>query len=170
MLIGIHAPMHGGKTTVANFIKQHISAEVRPFAGPLKRIAITMGWNGQKDEKGRRLLQLLGTQCGRECIRDDIWTQLWLDEAQKLGGHIIADDVRFPDEAEAIIARGGMVLRVVGRETPLTLMQRIKRWLGLSYCHRSEIPLPPELTTHTINNTGSIMDLAAEVGRFCEHL
>ena len=74
LLFGIHGPAGSGKTTMAKgligALLNHDDAThtILPFAKPVKDVARNMGWNGEKDEKGRRLLQLLGTECGRECI------------------------------------------------------------------------------------------------------
>lgn len=73
----------------------------------------------------RKLLQLLGTECGREIIHPNIWVNaLFADyktfnEPSKYpnggGGKAprwIITDVRFPNEAQAIKDRGGIVIRV----------------------------------------------------------
>ncbi len=77
-IIGIHGPLGGGKTFLANEIKDCFNGVViLPFAKLLKDFAFEMGWDGKKDPKGRRLLQLLGTECGRKCISQDIWVKHW---------------------------------------------------------------------------------------------
>ena len=83
----------------------------------------------------RLLLQLLGTQCGRQIIHPHIWVNATLSDYrpydyEKGNNKNIADvledihfntlnypnwiitDVRFPNEAEAIRKRGGIIIRV----------------------------------------------------------
>lgn len=68
----------------------------------------------------RKLLQLLGTECGRQIIHPNIWVNAlfadfednksdWLSE---INSKWIITDVRFPNEAQAIKDRGGIVIRV----------------------------------------------------------
>ena len=73
------------------------------------------GWDGYKEtEHGpeiRRLLQRLGTEAGRQTL----WDSIWVDAA--LTGHpedarLVVTDCRFPNEAQAIKDRGGVVWRI----------------------------------------------------------
>lgn len=104
MLIALTGPMGSGKTTIATALairleRRGLRACVEPMAGPLKRFAKQMGWDGRKDKRGRRLLQLLGTECGRKCISDDIWVEQWRKSVEGWDGPVICDDVRFDNEA-----------------------------------------------------------------------
>ncbi len=97
-----------GKSTVSAWFEERFkaygyTASVLPIAKPLKDLATSMGWDGEKDEKGRRLLQLLGTECGRDCISESIWTDKWLAEAVNLGSKvIIVDDCRYDNEYRVV--------------------------------------------------------------------
>lgn len=55
-------------------------------------------------------MQTLGTQWGRQMISPDIWIAAWTAQASATGEPVIADDVRFPNEAAAVRALGGVVL------------------------------------------------------------
>lgn len=64
----------------------------------------------------RKLLQLLGTDCGRNMIHPNIWINaLFADykvyKDEELPNWIITD-VRFPNEAKAIKNRGGILIRI----------------------------------------------------------
>jgi hypothetical protein len=113
-IIGVAGPKGSGKTTVANILANKLNGVIVPFAKPLKDIARSLGWNGKKDEKGRRLLQLLGTECGRECIDQDIWVKKWLAyvDIHVLSSVVIADDVRFENEASMILKNNGTLIEV----------------------------------------------------------
>lgn len=80
------------------------------LATPIKELAQHLGWNGQKDAKGRRLLQLLGTEVGRDCISKDIWVNVLESERQELADPVtlIVDDVRFENEAQWVREFGVM--------------------------------------------------------------
>jgi hypothetical protein len=54
--------------------------------------------------------------------------------------------VRFPNEAEAILRRGGIMIEIV--RPGVEQMN-----------HASEIPLPKSLLTHTVINDGSVENL-----------
>lgn len=112
--IGIAGPMLSGKSTAAGVLAKRYNAEIIPFAAPLKAFAKQLGWNGKKDERGRRLLQLLGTECGRQCIDPDIWVKQWIHyiETQTFASVIIADDVRFENEATKIRELGGKIIHL----------------------------------------------------------
>lgn len=126
-LVGICGQAFAGKSTVgarlsAHLLQSGVRAYTLPFAQPLKEVARSMGWNGKKDEKGRRLLQLLGTECMRLCINKDGWVLLWLKGVREFVRNcertsnqpvvVIADDVRFPNELAAIRGRQGTMVYV----------------------------------------------------------
>lgn len=74
--------------------------------------------------------QTLGTEWGRDLIGSDIWLTAWTAEARRrivAGEGVINDSVRFENEAAAIRALGGIVLRVEGR-----------RDMRVSKSHKSE--------------------------------
>ena len=164
-VIGICGAARAGKTTFADYMYEwlqarHMKPRMRPFAGPVKMIAGTMGWNGVKDDKGRRLLQLLGTECGRECIGPDVWVDIWIHNIQvfvNTTDHytIIADDVRFPNEAEAIRKLGGTIFRVTRPG-----------------CEPSDHPSERDdiAADHTIANVGTVEDLRTAAHAWAMHL
>lgn len=63
-------------------------------------------------------MQTLGTEWGRETIDPDLWLSIWSTRAagsMDAGRMVINDSVRFENEAAAIRALGGIVVKVVGR-------------------------------------------------------
>lgn len=135
-----------GKSTSARILnkiakKEGLESTVASFSSPLKMIATSMGWDGKKDERGRRLLQRLGTDVGRE-YDDDMWCKLlfnWIEQGTIYDVIFIAD-WRFPSEFEFVKNRfpyAPVSIRVVspGRE-------ELKG--TLNYNHISETSLPDD--------------------------
>ena len=99
-----------GKTTSARRILMKLEEErgllfyLTAFAHPIKQIAEEhFGWDGKKDEKGRRLLQVLGADAGR-AYDQDLWVKKLenriLEEVFYPYNFVIVDDWRYPNEAE----------------------------------------------------------------------
>lgn len=79
------------------------------------------GWDWAKDHSGREgedphpqsircQLQRLGTDCGRKLLGEDTWVDAVMSNLED--GDFVFTDVRFPNEADAIKARGGFVVRI----------------------------------------------------------
>jgi len=99
----------------------------------------------------RKLMQTLGTEWGREHVDEDLWMSLGLTrgrEARSRGEFAMIDDVRFPNEAEAIRFHGGRIVRVYrdGYE-----------WGEGS--HASEGGLASLVPDYAVKNNGSLEDL-----------
>jgi hypothetical protein len=100
----------------------------------------------------RKILQLLGTEAGREIIHPNIWVNSLFADYTTDSNWIITD-VRFPNEAQAIKDRGGIVVR-------------IERPGGESHCggaHASETALDDYDFDIVINNDGTIEELIDKV-------
>jgi hypothetical protein len=98
-----------GKTTAAKFIQDYLAKDITGysylahFATGVKMVSYLMGWDGQKDEKGRRLLQEVGN-VGRQ-YKEDAWADFMMKHLKEqvpdeLLDIIIVDDWRFPNEAK----------------------------------------------------------------------
>lgn len=153
-----------GKSTAAGMLSGHAQTSI---GAPIKRIARSMGWNGEKDEAGRRLLQLLGMECGRECIGQHCWLSIWKeDTAYRLNNRlpVVVDDIRFDNEAREIHHLGGLVLRVTRPGEPT-------RW-PWSSVHPSERGVSECWVDATVENKGNLSDLRAALmstlGRWSE--
>jgi len=112
----------------------------------------------------RLLLQLLGTDAGRNIIHPDIWVnslmsqykpypQLYLDY-DSLPNWIFTD-VRFPNEAKAISDKNGILIRV-NRKTYSEYRGKLVETFNV---HPSETALDDYTFTHVIDNNGTIEDL-----------
>lgn len=165
-IVGIAGLKGSGKSTLLYAIKKrvHRHVSVYPFAGPLKDIAFEMGWDGEKDEDGRRLLQLLGTECGRECIHPDVWVGKWEDTIMPdlHNGHVImVDDVRFANEVGILQELGGILIKVT---RPGQADKR--RWwqVRAPRAHPSEMP-PADKHFHFLFDNDGTKD---DIGWFAE--
>jgi len=149
--LGLAGPMWCGKSSIALLVAAERRGTIIPFAQALKDLAKDLGWNGVKDETGRKLLQLLGTDVCRDCIDENYWVDEWklyVDNEIKNTPLIIADDVRFPNEIQAIRDMGGKVLWVQRDGT------------GLDSLHPSETSINyPDCDGIVLNQTGHL-DLA----------
>lgn len=88
------------------------------FADALKEVARGIGWDGEKDDHGRWLLQQLGQQV-REHIAEDAWVQAVaksIQEMRSLSGFrptcVVLTDCRYQNEAQWVRSVGGKVVRV----------------------------------------------------------
>lgn len=109
-------------------------------------------WEGLKERAPgvRDLLQRLGTDVGRELWGEDFW----LEQAFRgvgVGEDVVFTDVRFPNEAEAIRLRGGVVWNVV------------RPGVGVVNGHVSECALDGFVFDATVVNDGSLQDLEGKV-------
>jgi hypothetical protein len=127
-VIGLSGYARAGKDTVASIICEYANFEQRSFATPLKAMLAALDpriggrrrvsdllcfhdWEGAKgNPEVRRLLQRLGTEAGRRILGDDIWIDTLFHAHSS--GRIVVSDVRFPNEAEAIKDRGGIMVRI----------------------------------------------------------
>lgn len=127
MLVGLCGPAGCGKTTIAEGLRDRRGFTIVSFADPLYAAvsAITgLPVDELKDREvkerelpgigrsPRYLLQTLGTEWGRNLVSPDIWINAALSRVGKYEDAVIAD-VRFDNEADAIIERGGLVLYVI---------------------------------------------------------
>ena len=138
-IVGIGSQMRVGKDCAAQGLCRDLSFKRIGFADSLKDLAMIadplaqsssmavnvnighgrlawmvqgMGWETAKDSypEVRSFLQKLGDGC-RQVFGKDIFVRQVLDQI-KPGDNVVIPDVRFPDEAEAIKAAGGLLIRI----------------------------------------------------------
>ena len=100
----------------------------------------------------RQILQLLGTECGREIIHPNIWVNALFSSYDDLKiDNWIITDLRFFNELKAIKERNGITIR-------------INRKPEDEICHPSEVELDDyQDWDYVIENDGSISDLITKV-------
>lgn len=168
-IVTICGSLHSGKSLVKDMISDRVPVAWLPFAKPVKDVAFHMGWDGQKDKKGRKLLQLLGTECGRRCIDEDIWADKWQAKALEFAKDnnivLVADDMRFDNEVNTVLRLAlGHEVYIIEIYRPQGLWMGIKRRYFPFLLHPSERPLKLKgLNTYKVVNDGSIEDLRAAI-------
>jgi hypothetical protein len=169
VIIGLCGAAGAGKGSVANvLVTKYFFSEIA-FADPLYQMISTVtgltveqlhdravkeaaiGWLGKSP---RQLLQTLGTEWGRGMVADDLWVRLAMRRAREHGDTVITD-VRFDNEAEAVLAGGGEVWQVA-RPTPSCLRQE-------TASHSSEAGISQRFVGLTIQNSGTLKDLERAV-------
>ena len=123
------------------------------------------GWNGEKDDAGRHLLQYVGTDVVRS-QSPDYWVDFIIQMLRFFGdnwSYVLIPDARFPNEIERLREAGFEVehLRVQREnfESPLPAEQQK---------HCSETALDETEPDHWIRNSGSLEDLAILVKQYIE--
>lgn len=127
-VIGFAGAAGSGKSTAAEFLEKGCGFRRVRFAGPLKAMIQALGLtpdeiDGHLKESPCELLggktprwamQSLGTEWGRELIGPDVWVNAWHRAVDNLPAHVhvVCDDVRFANEADAIRSRGGLVVLI----------------------------------------------------------
>lgn len=173
MLIGLSGYAQSGKDTVAELLCLNYDYKRISFALPMRDVLYTLnpylmhdnlgmqyrladdvdehGWEmAKQNPEVRRLLQVIGTEVGREMFGETFWIEQAFKRAAEYERVVFAD-VRFPNEAQAIVDNGGQVWRVQ-RENhkPVNL-------------HVSETAMDNWRFDDVILNAGSLSDLADEV-------
>lgn len=104
IVIAVSGPACIGKTTFSNFLLEELNKEMhvilQPLATDLKRKAILLGWNEEKDHNGRLFLQNLS-----KTLRAYHGEEYYAQELYKFMGNsnfdvIIIDDARMRSEME----------------------------------------------------------------------
>lgn len=161
-VIAISGHARHGKDTVARMLQEQLqrdehTALITHYADLLKYICKTFfKWDGRKDEKGRSLLQYVGTDVVR-AKNPDYWVDFVSDILNLFDGHwdyVIIPDTRFPNEVNRLKERGlnAVHLRVIRPDfaSPLTEEQQ---------AHPSETALDDITPDYCIYNTGDLEEL-----------
>lgn len=168
-LIGLYSASPGcGKSTVARFLTAR-GCERISFADPLRSMVCSLlldlgydsgqahDWLHDRKEQilpelgvsPRHLLRTLGTEWGRDCVHPTLWLLIW---HARISGYskVVVDDVRFPNEAESLRQRGGVLWRIDRPDH-----QRAAE-------HRSDDALADWTFDRVIVNDGTLAELASQ--------
>ena len=132
-LIGLTGPAGAGKDTVAAILAREYDFMRMSFASPIKDALValfgldraqltgaakeaTVDWIGKSP---RQLMQTLGTEWGRQLVRDDLWirhAERRLQYYHQISSRVVITDVRFENEAAWLRRRGGHLWHVLRNE------------------------------------------------------
>lgn len=174
-MIGLIGAKRSGKDTLARRLIARHGFTRYAFADPLKGVVLGIDplvargtrlrdllaslavehddpWEPAKEiPEVRRLLQDTGVSV-RNRLGDDTWLDATMPRALRDPGPVVFTDVRFDNEADAVEAHGGILVRITrpgaGGDT-----------------HESETALADRKTLYVINNDGTIPDLRAKADR-----
>ncbi|MER8422485.1 hypothetical protein [Mesorhizobium sp. M1403] len=170
-VIALSGPAGSGKSEAGRYLVDAHGYQTVKFSGPLKAMLRAFYDSvGLKDpnEVERRIegdlkevpdlylngatprhaMQTLGSEWGRGLMSDDFWIRSWERKVDSVMGPVVTDDCRFENEAEAVMAAGGEVVR---------LHPKVYR-RGTS-SHASESGISSDWVNHVVTNDGSIADL-----------
>jgi hypothetical protein len=118
----------------------------------VKDIVDTIGWEDAKRTypEIRRMLQVIGTEVGREMIDQNVWVDAAFKGLDKDKKYVFTD-LRFENEHHAIDSRLGMLVKI---ERP---------GVGAVNDHKSEKPLPDKWFDVRLINDGTLEDLHTKV-------
>ena len=167
-IIGLVGPTLSGKSSAAKVLTYTHGYRLAPMAQPLKNMLIAGGLThadvyGEHKEcpsillggrTPRHAMQTLGTEWGRDLIHPDLWVNMWVARYETTASYanpqpVVADDVRFDNEAEAIRKLGGIIVEVCRPSAAYSSAHRSEKGIGVIDCR--------------IHNTGSIADLRDKI-------
>ncbi len=160
-----------GKDTVAQMLRdsleEHGNRVLIAHYGDLVKYICKgfFGWNGEKGEYGRTLLQYVGTDVVRR-QDPDYWVNFIIQMLRFFGDnwdYVLIPDARFPNEIRGLQEEGFDVIHLrVRREnftSPLSKEQQE---------HPSETALDHTVPDHWIINDGTLSDLELAVKKYLE--
>lgn len=124
-----------GKATAAQVLLDELGFQRIAFAEPIKGALLaldplipqdgqvirlseycqTHSWSQAKDHpEVRRLMQIMGTDVGRNLFDPDLWVRLAKRKLESTlsVGDVVITDVRFPNEARLVRGYGGLLVRI----------------------------------------------------------
>lgn len=137
-IIGLVGKKRAGKDTAAKFLVEDHGFVRYAFADPLKAAALATdpiissapaeirlsqlvalkGWERAKElPEARQYLQRFGVAM-REHVDPDVWLNATMRHVMVESRPVVITDVRFPNEASAVSAAGGLLVRVLRSSAP----------------------------------------------------
>jgi hypothetical protein len=177
MIIGLSGYARSGKDTAADHLISSYGFTKYSFAAPMKEAMYRLnpivnsdtigpfrykslvdvyGLDSAKESNPeiRRLLQVFGTEVGRDMFGENFWVDLTLNSIKE--NNVVISDVRFKNEADAIKSVGGQVWRIN------------RHGVGPVTDHSSEIDLDNYPFDFIIDNDYSVVDLNNVVSMLLE--
>lgn len=167
LLLGIAGPAGSGKDTIGTRLSIHHDFVMTSFAEPLRCAAMEVFGldydhfidrelketvNGYWGLTPRQMLQRLGTEAIRGTFGAEFWIRRWCQTYAEVQGtdNVVVTDVRFPEEAQMVRERGGIMVHV--------MRDGVTR-----FNHASDQDIAFLAGDHAIENDGDIKGLYAKV-------
>lgn len=188
-LIGLGGKLRAGKDAVGDYLEEHHGYTKLGMSDALNEALLALNpyiplveLGGQsvryrdlhdrvgyveakKHPEVRRLLQILGTEVGREMIDPDVWVNIAvrrITELRQAGVPVVITAVRFPNEVEMIRRLGGTTVWIERPTEARTDAQ------GDILTHASETSVSEELFDTVIHNDSTLDRLYGLVETFLE--
>lgn len=175
ILVGITGRAGSGKDTIGDYLKANYNFRSVSFAAPLKEgVKAMFGLDNTHldhplkeqmlediGKSPRQLMQLLGTEYGRNLVHQDLWLLLANKKVEayaSLGFNVCITDVRFENEAEFVRKQGGTILHV---ERGVS---------GTKFSHPSEAGVEMAQGEFKIENNGTMDELYKSVDVFMKNV
>lgn len=163
-IIGICGPARAGKDTIASVLVDKFGYQKDSFAAPLRTfVANILGITLEQlevvkdfpsDALGghtpRFAMQTLGTEWGRKMLAEDLWINFLI--RRSTGLRMVVPDIRFQNEAEAIVKAGGAIIKVIRPGVEI-----------VESTHVSERGIPDKFVDHFVLNDKAEQDLKNQV-------
>lgn len=162
-IIGICGPARAGKDTIAKvlksmgYVKDSFAAPIRNYVAAicgltLDQLELVKDFpsDALAGKTPRYAMQTLGTEWGRKLIARDLWINYLM--RRSAGQRLVVPDIRFENEAQAILKQGGLILKVVRPGVEI-----------VESTHSSEAGIPDSLVDHTFVNDKGVDELGFAV-------
>lgn len=184
MIIGMSGYAYSGKDTVGKYLVENHHFTRVAFADALKEVAYilnplipvmpenpaanatirlqplvnTTSWdNAKANSEVRRILQVLGTEAGRNVLGEDIWVQIVKKKISRSYRHVVITDCRFPNEVAFVKDLGKLWWVDRPGNKPLN-------------SHISERSVTPEDADVVLDNSGDLDFLYRQVDKLLENM
>lgn len=177
LLIGLTGAAGAGKSTVARMLEDQFAFVEIALADPIRNMLFALfsdadidgAWAVERSLKElpttlgfsyRQLAQTLGTEWARDTLAADFWLRVAtrrLAAPHMVAENVVISDIRFPNEAAWLKARGGVLVRVTRQAAPVRPHE--------SEAHVGELQADLE-----IDNTGSRAALGDQVDMLIDAL
>lgn len=183
MIIGISGKIGSGKDTVKDIISKYLTSKGYStnhcsFGAKVKMVVALLtetSYDLQTSHEGKNTIDpVFGLTYGvlqqrvgeglRVAISSDVWVKSAFAVEENNDEIKIFSDVRYPEEMDEILRRGGYVIRIEG--DPIGERARSTRNLN----HHSEIALDTAIFDLVIENNGTRKDLERKVIQWIEEI
>jgi hypothetical protein len=178
LIVGLIGWAGSGKDAIADILVKNYRWHRIAFADPLRdflyaqdvpvrmdgqaryatvsEIIDKYGWDGYKQSpysgNMRRLIQVTGTEAGRQQIHQNVWVDAAIKRAEACGNdRVVFSDCRFYNEVNAVRDIGGKIVRVY------------RPGVGPANNHASENEINKVVPDVIINNNGTLRELRVKV-------